>query len=74
MNSQSYSPGEVAAMAGICTKTVRRAILAGELAALRYNSRTLRITRSDLEAWQVRCRVRAMSPAGATHPKKDLSA
>lgn len=60
-------------MNGITTKTVYRAIAAGELVAYRFNSRTVRITRSAIEAWLVTCRVRAMSRAGTTGTHGDKS-
>lgn len=46
-----FSPGEVANIHGVPTDTVLAAIARGELAARRYNSRVIRITRGDLERW-----------------------
>lgn len=46
-----YSPGEAAAVLGISTRTVLRAIASGRLRAIRVNSRVLRISAADLEAW-----------------------
>lgn len=72
MNS-NFSPGEVAVMCGIPTKAVRRAILSGDLKALRYNARVLRITDEDLKAWQVVCRLRALSKQDTTRTNGGLS-
>lgn len=69
MTSDNFTPGEVAMMCGITTKTVLRAIVAGELSALRYNLRTVRVTRAALIEWQTRCQLRAMSATGTTRAK-----
>jgi excisionase family DNA binding protein len=56
-----FSPGEVAALAGIPVKTVRGAIDRGELPVMRYNSRVWRIARADVVKWQA---ARLSTPTG----------
>lgn len=46
-----FSPGEVALLCGVSTKTVLRAIKRGDLVAMRFGPRTHRITRRDLNSW-----------------------
>jgi excisionase family DNA binding protein len=60
-NQDQFTPGEVATLRGISTKTVLRAINAGELKAHRYSAKTVRIARQDLERWLDACQRRAMS-------------
>jgi excisionase family DNA binding protein len=50
-----FSIGEVAQLTGIPVKTVRGAILAGELVALRFNARLIRVRRGDMQQWLDRC-------------------
>ncbi len=65
MHNDNFTPGEVAAMLGVTTKTVYRAITEGDLIAYRFNLRTVRITRAAMETWLVRCQLRALVPAKA---------
>ncbi len=60
-NQDQFTPGEVATLRGISTKTVLRAINAGDLKAHRYSAKTVRIGRQDLERWLDACQRRAMS-------------
>lgn len=46
-----YAPSEAAAVLGVSTKTILRAIASGQLRALRVNARVLRISTADLEEW-----------------------
>jgi excisionase family DNA binding protein len=56
---QIFTIGEVALLAGVSEKTVRGAIHAGELVALRFNSRLVRIQRAAVERWLDACTTRA---------------
>jgi excisionase family DNA binding protein len=62
MNKSSYSVGEVALRFDISAKCVRLAIHRGELSALRFNQRTLRVPAAAVEAWADRARQRATAP------------
>jgi excisionase family DNA binding protein len=46
-----YKPKEASDFLGISVRTLRRAVIAGELPAIRYNSRTWRFSAVDLAAW-----------------------
>jgi excisionase family DNA binding protein len=46
-----HSPSEAAEMLGLSVRTLRRAVNAGELPAIRYNSRVWRFSAVDLAAW-----------------------
>ena len=46
-----HSPAEAAALLGISKKTLRRAVDAGELPCVKYNSRVWRFSAVDLAAW-----------------------
>lgn len=54
-SAKTYSPGECAVTCGVPTRTILTAIRKGELPAVRFNARVLRIARSDLLAWRIRC-------------------
>lgn len=70
--AQSYSPGECAVACGIPRRTVLRAIRAGELPALRFNARVVRVTRRDLLAWRINCTGQT-PPAGPTRTSRPNS-
>jgi excisionase family DNA binding protein len=50
------SPGEIAALLGISTRTILEAIRRGELPAIRYSRKTLMISTAEALAWRDRCR------------------
>lgn len=50
MSAARISIQEAADILGVSTKTVRRYIAAGDLAAFRVGSRLLRVQRADVEA------------------------
>jgi len=60
----SFTIGDVAIRCDVSMKTVRRAIKAGELRAMRFNRQVVRIARADLESWVERCTRRAVSING----------
>jgi len=47
----SLTVGEVARLAGVSVKTVRRAVACGELPCLRFNARVHRVRRCDFDRW-----------------------
>lgn len=51
MNPNTYSLAEAAELVGYSTRTLRRAIDAGELLAARQASGSIRISRTELAAW-----------------------
>lgn len=51
MQPRFHSPAEAADLLGISVRTIRRAVLAGELPAVRYNRRVWRISAVDCAAW-----------------------
>jgi excisionase family DNA binding protein len=57
-------PAEAAALAGLSTRAIYRAIQRGELTAYKPGGR-LRIYESDLEAWLHSTKVHAKNPPGA---------
>lgn len=69
----NFTVGEVAAMAGVPSRTVYRAIATGELKAYRFNARVLRITSAFAAAWLAACEVRALASAGKTRVTGDKS-
>lgn len=54
-SKEIFSISDIAILTGIPVKTVRRAIIAGELVALRFNKRVIMVRRFDLEQWLDRC-------------------
>lgn len=73
---QILTIGEVAQLHEIPEKSVRTAIKRGELLAIRYNAKVIRILRSAVVDWYTRCQSRE-SPSrlvkaqpGATHGAK----
>jgi excisionase family DNA binding protein len=60
-------PAEAAALAGLSTRAIYRAIDRGELRAVRLCSR-LRIPRDAFEAWIESCAVRVERPVVAVPP------
>lgn len=56
---QIFTIGEVALLTGVSEKTVRGAIIGGDLVALRFNARLVRIQRGALERWLDSCTARA---------------
>jgi excisionase family DNA binding protein len=46
-----HPPAEAAALLGLSVRTLRRAVGAGELECVRYNSRVWRFRATDLAAW-----------------------
>lgn len=56
-----FTVGEVALLNGVSKKIVFCAIRRGELSAVKFNARTIRIQRSALQAWVNLCTVRAAS-------------
>ena len=70
-NRNDFSPGEVAALQGISTRTVLLAIKRGDLVASRFGPRTHRVARTDLERWVQQSKERARSAItlrGVTSP------
>lgn len=65
-NRDQFTPGEVALLRAVSTRTVLRAIASGELAAFRYGPKTIRISRDGLERWVARCESQAVS-----HPSQN---
>jgi len=51
MNTITFTPVEVASRYNVPTKTVLRAIKTGELQALRFNSRVIRINENSVIMW-----------------------
>ena len=51
MNPQTYSMSEAAELTGYSTRTLRRAIDAGDLLACRQSSGSIRISRAELAKW-----------------------
>jgi len=62
-SKDNFTPGEVATLRDVPVKAVLRAIRSGDLAACRYNARTIRVARPSLLAWIALCESRAMAPA-----------
>ena len=58
-NKTSYTPGEVAQLQGCSTKTVRLAILRGELQAYRLNARVILVPSHAIAAWLDRAQANA---------------
>lgn len=48
------SPKQISETLGISKRTIRRAIAAGELRAVRYNARVIRVPRDEVVAWHRR--------------------
>jgi excisionase family DNA binding protein len=48
-----HSPQEAADILGISKRTLRRAVEAGELPCIKYNSRTWRFSAVDLALWHL---------------------
>lgn len=65
-NKEVFTVGEVALLNDIPKKCVYLAIHRGELGAVRFNARTVRVQRHALEAWLAQCRRRAKEPVGRT--------
>jgi len=65
-----HSPREVAALLGLSTKTVRRAIVSKELPCVIYNRRVWRISAIDAALWYASRggRVSTKSTSGTTSP------
>lgn len=53
-----FSPGEVARLWDVPTRSVLRLIRTGQLPALRFNRRLIRISRADVEAFIASARAR----------------
>ena len=51
MTPQFHSPGEAAKLLGVSVRTLRRAVIAGDLACVRYNPRVWRLRADHLAAW-----------------------
>jgi excisionase family DNA binding protein len=66
----TYSPQAVADLLGLPKSTVLAAIEKGELPAIRYNARVIRITAVDSAAWFASKggRLRSTTSASATTP------
>ena len=54
-----FTVGEIALLHGVSKKTVFTAIAKGELVAMRYNAKVLRILRPTLMDWYALCQRRA---------------
>ena len=62
-SKETFTVGEVALLHDVPLRTIYRAVRAGDLVAMYYNRRTVRIQRPALVAYTALCQARAVNPS-----------